>query len=192
MTTPSSASHLLVPLNMDEIIEVGKAILPYIDSEQTTNVGAIAHNASWAVMQIIRARAAAAPASPPSVRDRLEAFRSGWDDGYAEGYGKAKSEAAAPASPPSEVCEGCHAPAVTHDSADVPLCRECAQAMVDDAAPASPQDEKLRAALRDVLWMAEEWFKHGGGSASMNSDEHDAALSNARKVLGGDHVLQSE
>lgn len=48
------------PMRMPEIVEVGKAILQYIGSEQTTNVGAISHDAAVTVRNIIISRAALA------------------------------------------------------------------------------------------------------------------------------------
>lgn len=42
--------------------------------------------------------------------------------------------------------------------------------------------EKLRDVLCGVLWMAEEWFNHGGDETAF-SDDHEAKLEAARAVF---------
>ena len=42
--------------------------------------------------------------------------------------------------------------------------------------------EKLRDVLSGVLWMAEEWFKHGGDETAF-SDDHAASLEAARAAI---------
>jgi hypothetical protein len=46
------------------------------------------------------------------------------------------------------------------------------------------ENEKLRDALSGVLWMADEWFKHGGDETAF-SDDHEARLETARAALEG-------
>lgn len=43
--------------------------------------------------------------------------------------------------------------------------------------------ERLRAALRGVLWMAEEWYEHGGNEDTL-ADDYKPALAKARAALG--------
>lgn len=50
---------LEAPFNMNEIVELGRAIFPHINSEKTTNVGAISHDAAWAARKIFTDRIAA-------------------------------------------------------------------------------------------------------------------------------------
>ena len=45
--------------------------------------------------------------------------------------------------------------------------------------------EELDNALSGVLWMAEEWFKHGGDETAF-SDDHAASLEAARAELEGE------
>lgn len=52
-----------------------------------------------------------------------------------------------------------------------------ANARLISAAPAMAE------ALIGVLWMAEEWFKHGGGAEAMNAEEHRAKLDAAEAAL---------
>ncbi len=47
------------PFTMPEIVEIGKAMLPYIESEKTQNIGAISHDVAWAARNILRERIAA-------------------------------------------------------------------------------------------------------------------------------------
>ena len=44
------------------------------------------------------------------------------------------------------------------------------------------ENEKLRAALSGVLWMAEEWFKHGGDETTF-ADDYEAKLEAARATI---------
>ena len=49
--------------------------------------------------------------------------------------------------------------------------------------------EKLRDVLSGVLWMAEEWFNHGGDETAF-SDDHAASLEAARAILSASQPVQ--
>ncbi len=119
-------------------------ITNYLSAGGLFNPEAMEHDKVRDLLIDCRAALAAAPASPPSVRDRLEAFRSGWDEGYAEGYGKAKSEAAAPASPPSDEEWEHRVEEMRQAEADAQL----VAAERDELISLRRSDEKLREALR--------------------------------------------
>jgi len=54
-----------------------------------------------------------------------------------------------------------------------------------EVARLTAENEKLRAALQGVLWMAEEWFKHDGSDATFD-DDYKQELDAARTALSGD------
>jgi hypothetical protein len=54
-----------------------------------------------------------------------------------------------------------------------------------EVARLTAENEKLRAALQGVLWMAEEWFKHDGSDATFD-DDYKQELDAARATLSGD------
>lgn len=56
------------------------------------------------------------------------------------------------------------------------------QLLTDEITALRAENEKLRAALSGVLWMAEEWFKHGGDETTF-ADEYEAKLEAARAVI---------
>lgn len=52
---------------------------------------------------------------------------------------------------------------------------------------ASNEIERLRAALNGVLWMAEEWFKHGGDETTF-ADDYEAKLEAARAASTQENI----
>ena len=65
------------------------------------------------------------------------------------------------------------------------MSNELRERAADRIAQLEAANEKLRNVLSGVLWMAEEWFKHGGDETAF-SDDHAASLEAARAELEGE------
>jgi regulator of replication initiation timing len=52
----------------------------------------------------------------------------------------------------------------------------------DEITRLTAENEKLRDVLSGVLWMADEWFNHGGDETAF-SDDHAAKLEAARAAI---------
>ena len=60
----------------------------------------------------------------------------------------------------------------------------------DEITRLTAENEKLRDVLSGVLWMAEEWFNHGGDETAF-SDDHAAKLEAARAILSASQPAPS-